>query len=294
MGVAVVDRQNTLAGVGLTLLSAVMFANTNAAAKWVMAEIPTSEMLWVRSVIALAVVSLFMPRRAWATLWTDGQWRLHLLRNACSAIEILCFYWAVSRTPLAEITTIYLTGPIYVTALAAMFLGEKVGWRRWTAVAVGFCGVVVAMQPQAGSVSVPVLVALFGSGLYAASLVVTRRLRASPSTLLVATQMVTLLVLSSASGGLGWVMPTPRQLMVMLTIGVVSMLAFWCVNQGLRLAAASVVAPFNYSSIVWASLLGYLVFGDVPAPHTLAGAAIIIGAGLFILVRERRVRSAAP
>jgi drug/metabolite transporter (DMT)-like permease len=282
------ERQATLRGILLTLLSAVLFSTTNAAAKWVMTDLPAGELLWVRSIVAFSLVSLFIRRGEWATLWSGGLLRFHLLRNLCSAIEVMCFYWAIARTPLADMTTIYLAGPIYVTAMAAIFLREHVGWRRWSAVLVGFAGVIVAVRPGGGSVSAPELVAVCGSVLYATSLVVTRRLRSTPSTLLVATQMGALFLVSSASATLGWVMPTPVQLALMLAIGIVSMIAFWCVNQGLRLAAASAVAPFNYSSIVFATALGFLVFGDIPATATLLGAAIIIGAGLFIALRERR------
>lgn len=283
------ERQATLRGIMLTLVSSILFAFTNAGAKWVMGDIPTGELLWVRSVVAFSLVSLFIRRDEWAMLFAPGQRRFHVLRMVTSAIEVVCFYWAISNTPLADMTAIYLASPIYVTGMAALFLREPVGWRRWTAVLVGFVGVLVAVRPSAGSVSVPVLVAVGGSLLYATSLVMTRRLRGTPSTLLVATQMAALFVLTSASSTLGWVMPRGGELILMVAIGLVSMIAFWCVNEGLRLARASAVAPFNYSSIVWATVLGFVLFGDIPAVATLAGAAIIVSAGLFIMLRERRL-----
>lgn len=289
---ALTERQNTLRGIGLTLLSAILFANSNAAAKWLMTDIPSGELLCIRAIVALAVVSLFIRRSEWTALRTDGQWPLHLLRNACSAIEILCFYWAISTTPMADMTTIYLATPIYVTAMAAIFLQERVGWRRWSAVLVGFIGVLVALQPSGERLSTPVLVAVLGSVLYAISLVVTRRLRATPSTLLVATQMMALILVSATTAWFGWVIPTIGELAMMGAIGLISLVAFWSVNQGLRLAAASAVAPFNYSSIIWATLLGALVFGDIPATTTLAGAGIIVCAGMFIMMRERKVKGA--
>jgi len=282
------DSQANLRGIGLTLLSAVLFSGTNAAAKWLMADIPTGEMLWMRSVVALALISLFISQAEVATLWTGRQLHLHALRIGCSAAEVVCFYWAISKTPLADMTTIYLASPIYVTALAAIFLRERVGWRRWMAVVAGFAGVLVAVRPSGDTVSSAVVVGVCGSMLYAVSLVATRRLRATPSTLLVAAQMVALLLLSSTSIVLGWVMPTLLQFLLMTAIGIVSMVAFWCVNQGLRLAPASAVAPFNYSSIIWATILGLLIFGDTPAPATLAGAAVIVCAGLFIVLRGGR------
>eukprot|EP01037_Dinobryon_pediforme_P012885 gene12885-12984_t len=254
-----------------------------------MSDIPTGELLWVRSVVAFSLVSLFIKRSEWAALFTRDMIPLHLLRMVCSAIEVVCFYWAISRTPLADMTAIYLASPIYVTAMAAIFLREPVGWRRWTAVTVGFLGVLVAVQPSGASISTPMLVAVGGSALYAASLVITRKLRATSSTILVATQMAALFILTSASSTLGWAIPTTRQLALMVAIGIVSMIAFWCVNEGLRLARASAVAPFNYTSIVWAMALGYLLFGDIPSISTMLGAAIIVCAGLFIMLRERKL-----
>ncbi len=280
-------RDASLRGIGLTLLSAILFSGTNAAAKWVMVDIPAGEMLWIRSVVALALASLFIGRAEIASLWSGRQLHLHALRIGCSAVEVAFFYWAISRTPLADTTAIYLASPIYVTAFAAIFLRERVGRRRWIAVLAGFAGVLVALRPSGETVSPASMVAVCGSVLYAISLVATRRLRSTPSTVLVATQMAALLLLSSTTMAFGWVWPTPFQLLLMAVIGVVSMVAFWCVNQGLRLAPASAVAPFNYSSIVWATMLGFLFFGDIPAPAMLAGAAIIVGAGVFIVLRER-------
>ncbi len=283
------DRIAIVRGIGLTLVSGILFAVSNAAAKLAMHDIPPGELLCARAVVGLGVVSLFIPIATWRALLSDGEWRLHLLRNLCSGLEVFCFYWAVARTPLADVSTIYLATPIYVTALAAIFLHEPVGWRRWSAVLAGFVGVLVALHPAGATVSAPVLVAMCGSLLYATSLVVTRRLRATPSTLLVATQLAALIVVSSASATFGWVVPTAGQSVAMVAIGLVSMVAYWAMNQGLRLAAASAVAPFNYSSIVWAILLGFVVFGDIPAPATLLGAAIIVCAGLFIMLRETQV-----
>ena len=283
------ERQAALRGILLTLLSAVLFSMTNAAAKWVMTDLPVGELLWIRSIVAFSLVSMFIRKGEWSTLWTGGLLRFHVLRNVCSAIEVVCFYWAISHTPLADMTAIYLAAPIYVTAMAAIFLRERVGWRRWSAVLVGFVGVVVAVRPAGQTISTPELVAVGGSMLYATSLVATRRLRGTPSTLLVATQMGSLFFVSGATSLFGWVVPSGGQMGLMLVIGIVSMVAFWCVNQGLRLAPASAVAPFNYSSIVFATLLGFLVFGDVPSVATLTGAGIIIGAGLFIALRERRL-----
>ena len=151
---------------------------------------------------------------------------------------------------------------------------------------VGFAGVLIALRPGTGTLSPHALVALVGSLSYSASIVATRRLRRVPNMVLVASQSaaLALFVLATAEG---WVWPTPGQWLGMVLIGVGAVGGFLCMTRGVQLAPASVVTPFQYSSIVWAGALGYLVFGDVPGLATLAGAAVIIGAGIFIVLRER-------
>ena len=276
-----------LAGIALTALGVFLFAGCNALAKWVVADMPVGEMLFVRSAVALLLLAPFVSRRELAAARAGGRLWLHALRVACSAVEVGCFYWALASLPLADVSTIYLAAPIYVTGLSALFLGERVGWRRWSAVLTGFAGVLIALQPGAVALSPQALVTVGGSVLYAVSLVATRGLRGTPNILLVGTQVAALLALSAMTAP-GWLRPTPSEAVLMALIGVVSMAAYLCVNRGLQLAAASVVAPFQYASIVWAVMLGWLVFGDVPGAPMLWGAAVIVGAGLFIVLRERR------
>ncbi|MCW3476193.1 DMT family transporter [Limobrevibacterium gyesilva] len=288
------DASATLAGIGLTVLGVFLFSGCNALAKWLVASYPVGETLFVRSLTALLLVAPFITRADLATLRPDRQFRwrpgLHLLRVFCSAIEVGCFYWALVYIPLADVSTIYLAGPIYVTAMSALFLGEQVGWRRWTAVLAGFAGVLVALRPTGNALSPQAVVAVLGSLLYAISLVATRRLRGTPNPVLVASQFAALLLLSAASAAFGWVLPTPGDAVLLALVGAVAMLAYLCVNRGLQLTPASVVAPFQYSSIIWAVALGYVVFGDIPGINIVIGAAIIVGAGLVILFREEKRR----
>lgn len=285
---------DNLPGIFMTVLGVFLFAGCNALAKHLLTTYPVGEMLFVRSLVALALLAAFITPRDLAAMRAGGKPGLHALRMGCSAIEVGCYYWAVSAMQLADTSTIYLAAPIYTVALSALFLREQVGWRRWSAVLAGFAGVLVALRPSAGAggLSAHALVAVAGSVLYAISLVATRRLRGTPNTLLVASQVAALLVVAAATAPFGWVRPGPAEGAEMALIGAISLLGYLCINRGLQLAPASVLAPFQYVSIVWAVLLGYLVFAEVPHPAVLVGAAIIIGAGLFILLRERAVRAA--
>lgn len=277
---------DALAGIGFTVLGVLLFAGCNALSKWLVVGTPVGEILFLRSVVALLLLAPFIHRRDLVALRAEGRWGLHFLRVGFSVVEVGCFYWALSGLPLGDTSTIYLAGPIYVTALSAVFLRERVGWRRWTAVLAGFVGVLVALRPTGAALSPHALVAVGGSLLYAGSLVATRRLRGTPNALLVASQIAGLLLLSGATAAFGWVLPTPGEAVLLALVGVGSMGGYLCVNRGLQLAPASVVAPFQYTSIVWAMALGALVFAETYAPATLLGAAIIVAAGVFIVVRE--------
>jgi drug/metabolite transporter (DMT)-like permease len=197
------------------------------------------------------------------------------------------FFWAVSYLPLADAVTFYLAGPIYVTALSVVLLGEKVGWRRWGAVMVGFVGVVLALRPSAASFTLPALIALGGSIFFAVVMVTTRMLRHTSDMVLISGQVSATLLFGTAFAPFGWVTPSLRDFLLLSLFGVVSIAALACVNRSLKLAPASVVVPYQYTMIVWAVALGYVVFGDVPDLFTLAGAVIIIAAGLYIFWREQ-------
>jgi drug/metabolite transporter (DMT)-like permease len=184
------------------------------------------------------------------------------------------------------VITFYLAGPIYVTALSVILLGERVGWRRWAAVLIGFVGVVVALRPSAASFTYPALIALAGSLFFAVSMITTRMLRGTSDTMLVTTQTLGALLFGAIAAPFGWTTPSLRDFLLLCLLGIVALVAHACTNRSLKLAPASVVVPYQYTLIVWAIVFGYLVFGDVPAALMLLGAAVIIAAGLFIFLRE--------
>ncbi len=214
---------------------------------------------------------------------------MQAVRAVLATVEVACFYWAVVYLPLADVMAYYLAGPIFVIAIAGTMLGEPVGWRRWSAVTVGFLGVIVCLRPGSTALSWPALIALAGSFTFSLSMISTRTLRGTGDTVLVTAQTVAALVFGAALSPVAWVTPTPSDAALLALLGMVAMVAHVCVNRSLKLAPASVVVPYQYTTIVWAVRFGYLVFGDVPDGWMAAGAAIIIGAGLFIFVRERQL-----
>jgi drug/metabolite transporter (DMT)-like permease len=280
------ERAARLAGIGLMLLSISMFSFGDAIGKFVVATYSVGQLLCLRAVAALLVLSPAIWRHRAAFLNLERPW-LQLVRVTLSTLEVAAFFLATVYLPLADVVTYYLAGPIFVTALSALVLREHVGWRRWSAILIGFCGVVIALRPSAQTLSWPALIALGGSFSFAVLMLITRSLRATPDIVMASSQFVGTFLLGAVMAPFGWVQPTPASLLLFVVAGIISVTALFCVNRSLKLAPASVVVPYQYSMIVWAVTFGFLVFGDVPKPATILGAAIIIGAGLYIFLRER-------
>lgn len=282
------SRKATFAGIGLMLLSVSLFSVNDAVGKWLVAAYPVGEALLIRSLVALALVAPFVWRQGVAAFTAAPRPRLQVLRAAISTTEVVCFFWSVGYLPLADVITFYLAAPIYVTALAPVALGEHVGWRRWAAVLVGFAGVLLALKPSGAALSAPALVALTGSLLYAGLLILTRVLRNTANAVLVSSQIASTGLFGLLAAPFGWVTPSPGDFALMVLFGVLAMGGLACLNLALKRTAASVVVPYQYTMIVWGVVLGLLIFGDKPRAHVIAGAGIIIAAGLFIFFREQR------
>ncbi|MDB5582163.1 MAG: multidrug transporter permease [Bradyrhizobium sp.] len=282
------ERSARLAGIGLMLLGVFMFSFGDALGKYMVATYSVGQLLWLRACAALLVLLPIVWRQRAAFLPLERPW-LQLLRVILSTLEVVAFFLATVYLPLADVITYYLACPIFVTALSAIVLRERVGWRRWSAVLIGFCGVLIALRPSTQTVSWPALIALGGSISFAFLMLITRSLRATPDIVLASTQFIGTFALGALMSPFGWVTPDPGSLGLFAAAGCISVAALLCVNRSLKLAPASVVVPYQYSMIVWAVMFGYFVFGDVPQVSMIAGAAIIIGAGFYIFLREQQL-----
>src|SRR5712671_6286301 len=149
---------STMAGIGLMLTGIALFSINDALGKWLLATYSVGELLLVRSATALILLAPFVRQVGFAAFTRAPRPGLQIMRVVLSTLEVAMFFWAVSYLPLADTVTFYLAGPIYVTALSVILLGEGVGWRRWTAVVVGFAGVMLAMRPTAASLTLPALI----------------------------------------------------------------------------------------------------------------------------------------
>jgi len=287
-GAAAGGRGGAAAGIGMMLLGILMFAVNDTLGKWLVGGYSVGQLLLVRTAAGLLVMAPLILRTGRGRFRHPPRPRLQLLRVGLSTAESGLFYWALAGLPLAEGMTYYMAGPVYVAALSPLLLGERVGARRWLAVAAGFAGVLLALRSSPERLTLPALCAVGGSLTYALFLVATRRLAGTPGTVLMTAQLAG----AGLFGGAlvlwqGWTPPGWRDGALMLVLGAGSLAGNLCVNRSLRLAPASAVVPFQYTLIVWGVVFGWLVFGDMPDRLTLLGAAVIVGAGLALLRAER-------
>lgn len=281
-------RNATLLGILMMLLGILLFSLNDVMGKWLVATYTVGQVLLLRSAAAMAVITPFVLKQGLMRTLKPERPGLQLLRVLFGSGEVALFYWAVSYLPLADTMTIWLAAPVWAVVLAALLLGERVGAGRWLAVAAGFVGVAVALNPSSASLSKPALIALVGSFLFAAMMIAGRQLRGTPDVTLVAWQTLGALLMGLALLPFGWVTPSLTDAALLGLLGIVAMVAHLCVTRSLKLAEASVVVPYQYTLIVWALIFGWFVFGDWPTPAMLLGAVLIIVAGLALLLLERR------
>ncbi len=281
-------------GIAMMLLGDFLFAVNDIVGKWLVATYAAGQVLLVRSIAPLIVLLPFVIRDGGRSLFVLERPRLQLARVVTATAELLFFYTAVAYLPLADVMTFYLAGPIYVAAVSPWLLGERVDRRQWLAIAAGFAGVVIVLAPSGGVFGWPSLVSLAGALCYAMMVVQSRQLRGTPDKVLVFWQTIGALIGGLVTGPAHWLTPTLVDAALLAMLGVVAMLAHVCIARSLKLAPAAVVAPIQYSLLLWGILFGYLVFGDRPRPTMLIGAAIIIAAGLALYRVGRRPAVVEP
>jgi drug/metabolite transporter (DMT)-like permease len=293
---------NLFKAIGFKLISALLFAAMSALVRQLGDVAPVGQLVFFRSACAIPPVLLIYALRgelmtAVRTNRPFGQ----LGRGALSVAGMFTNFSSLTRLPLADATAIAFASPLITVALAAVILKERVRLYRWSAVIVGFGGVIVMLIPHfdlkhyatAGAASVATLGSIFAitaAFCNAGTVIQTRRLAQSETT----SSIVFYFSLVTALAGAvtlpwAWHTPTGSELVALMALGVFGGIAHIFLTESYRHAAASVIAPFDYSAMLWALLLGYWVFGELPSGSVYVGAIIVAGAGLFVIWRERQL-----
>ena len=282
-------------GIALKLASLVLFALMSALIRGFGDTVPVGQVVFFRSVFALVpVVIVFAARRELVTAVRTHRLKGHLGRGVISVCATFLSFAALARLPLVDATAISFAAPLVVVALAALILKERVRAYRWSAVAIGFCGVIVMVTPfldfkgAAGTgPAIGALLALLAAFCNAGTVIETRRLTTTETT----SAIVFYFSLFCALAGLltlpfAWHPPTELEFAKLVAIGVLAGVAHILLTEGYRFAPASVLAPFEYTAMVWASMLGYVMFGEKPTMSVLIGAVIVAASGLVVIWRE--------
>jgi len=284
-------------GIFLMIASTVLFAAVNGIVKWELATFPIGEVAFFRSVFAFLTIALMiLPRTGWAVLRTR-RYREHIQRGISQFGSMTCMFVAFSMMSLGSAVAISFAAPLFTTLLSILVLKEQVGIHRWSALIVGFIGVLIVTEPGAGGFQLGALFALANAVLISTVAIAIRRMSATESTeTLTLYQMAIITLCTLFLLPLGFAPPGWRDLVGLALAGIGNGVAQFWWTRALSLAPPSAVVPFNYLSLVWATMIGFAVWGDVPTTHLLIGSVIVVGSGLYILWREtvrRAMRAAA-
>ena len=288
---------NPLIGIALVLAATLAFTLMGALVRYLGQSVPLGEIVFMRSFLALVpLLAMIAWRNELRTALRTSNPFAHFSRSVTGVAAMFMNFAALTLLPLADATAIGFAAPIFTVVLAALVLGEVVRIRRWTAVAVGFIGVLVMLSPYVGNTSsgagstLGAFLALAGAFTVAAAMTQVRHLSRTESTAsLVFYFSIVCSLCGLATIPWGWVMPTVNELLLMIAMGFLGGIGQMLITESYRHASASVVAPFAYSAMPYSMVIGYVWFGEVPESIVLVGAAIVIGAGLFVIWRERKL-----
>lgn len=302
MSVSVIDalsRDNHRHGIYWMLITMFLFVSMDTVAKYLTESYTVSQVVWARYVFHVALLFLLLGPRLPATLKTK-RLGLQLARSLLLLLTTFFFFTGLSYMPMVDASVIMFVGPIVLTVLAALMLGERVRMRRWLSVLVGFAGALIVIRPGTSMMQPAAIFPFAAACCYALYQIATRKLSGSdpPMTTLAYTALVGA-ALTLPVAPFFWTWPDANGWLLMVLVGLIGGLGHFCLIKSLDCAPAAVVAPFGYTSIIWSTSLGFIVFGDLPDPWTLTGGAIIISSGIYIIHRERlrggpEIASTAP
>lgn len=275
--------------VTLAVLSTALFASMHALVRHMSADLHPFEVAFFRSVFGLLALLPLMFRYG-PGAFVSRQPRLQLLRGVVSGTSLLCWFYGLSIVPLAEATALSFTNAIFASLGAVIFLGERMGIRRWSVVVVGLIGVLIILRPGEAAVSAGALIVLVSAVCWGGGTVIIKRLSRTDSAVTIALWMATMMIaVSIIPAWLVWIWPTPGQLLWLALIGALASAATLAYVHALKVAEATLIIPTDFTRLVWASVIGLLAFGEIPDSWTWAGGSLIVGSTIYIALREVRL-----
>jgi drug/metabolite transporter (DMT)-like permease len=286
-------REHVPLGIFYMIGATIMFAGSSAASKWLVASYPVGEVLFTRTAVSLVACALFIIPQTGLAVFRTHRLGHHVMRSVSQGFSQTFLLIAFSLMPLASAIAINFSAPLFAALVSALLLKEAVGLARWSALLVGFCGVLIVTQPGAETFQIGALFALANAILYGSVTAAVRGMTATESAETLTLYQLTLLTaLFALFLPLGWISPTPVDAGWIVFNGVSNAVGQYWWTRALHLAPASAVAPFYYLSLIWASILGFAIWGDVPTIALVTGSVVVVASGLFLIWRESSARQA--
>jgi drug/metabolite transporter (DMT)-like permease len=283
-------QSNTTRGVVCMVLGSTLLTTNDAITKWLTQEYPVSQVWCLRTVFVLVLIILLAPRYGGYRALLPNRIPAQLLRAVLFFSTTLLIVTGLSLLPLAQMVAIVFGSPIFVAALAPVFLRERVNGVRWLVIGIGFVGVLFILRPDPTTVGAASLIALAAAVSSALRDLVTRRIssRENSISILFCSSLLVVAIALPIAPWLGWVGVQPAAWALLFVNGVLNGAAHFLIIEALRFGEASVVTSYRYSALLWGAILGFVIWGDVPDLWVAAGGVLIVGSGLFLLYQERR------
>ncbi|HEY5761532.1 MAG TPA: DMT family transporter [Steroidobacter sp.] len=294
MHAAAASLHRPILGIALKLVSVVLFAGMTLCVKLLGTAVPVGQTIFVRGVVSIALLALLCWYTNQLHLLKTSNLKSHALRSLSGTVSMFCLFTAVTMIPLADVTAISFTSPMFITLLAMVFLGEKIHRFRWTALAIGFIGVLIMLGPHltfADGASAGVLVALGAAMFSAVAMIFLRMMSGGEHAITITFYFsLTFMVLTAITAFGGWVIPTPMQWLWIIGAGLFGVTGQIVMTYSYRYAPASTIAPLDYTNMIMSVILGYLFFAEVPSASVWIGAPLVVAGGLIILWREYQLK----
>lgn len=290
------DRSPSLVAVGLMAAATVGFASMHGGVRYLSLRLGLHpfEIAFFRNLFGMLALAPWFVRQGIAPLHTRHL-GLHALRALLNVAAMLLFFTGLSLTPIAQVQALGFTAPLFASVLAVLLLGERMLLWRWTALGVGFGGALVIIRPGAQAVDPGSLLVLGSSAVWSFAIIVIKTLSRSDSSVTITSYMVLLMTpMSLLAAVFFWQWPDPEQLAWLVFVGVAGTLAQLALAEALRIADATTILPLDFMKLIWGSIIGYLLFGEVPGATIFIGGGMIFTAATYIAIRETRRKATAP